>query len=291
MTSFKYTAATLALLMASGMAYAANSTQQQPAAQGGPECPAAGSVADADLPAECKTQAVMPKQDDMTTGAVETLQPDPNATTTTEMPKQDSTATRTTAATVVPKSYNATASETKADTGTAEIPKTDDTATGSATTVQPEATAATTTTEMPKLDDTAAGSVTTEQPETTTAATTEMPKQDSVAATAAVTEEVTAANVNSGNAVLASQFMGQTVYSGSNENVGEINDIVMNRDLDNVIAIIGVGGFLGIGEKDVAIPIEEITVVKDENNNLKLTVAATKEQLEAAPAFDRTALK
>ncbi len=92
------------------------------------------------------------------------------------------------------------------------------------------------------------------------------------------------------NSVLASQFIGQTVYSAANENVGEINDLVMSKDLDNIVAIIGVGGFLGIGEKDVAIPVGQLTATKDANNALKLTTAATKEQLEAAPAFDRTAL-
>ncbi len=207
MTSFKYTAATLALFLASGLSYAANTTtattaEQPAAAQKGPECPAVGTVAEADLSAECKNEAAMPAQDGTTTtGAAGTVQPDSNAAATTEMPKQDATA--------------------PAD------------------------------------------------------ATTE----------AAVTE------AKASSSVLASQFMGQTVYSAANENVGEINDIVMNRELDNVVAIIGVGGFLGIGEKDVAISIEEITAVKDENNNLKLTIAATKEQLEAAPAFDRTALK
>lgn len=91
--------------------------------------------------------------------------------------------------------------------------------------------------------------------------------------------------------VLASQFMGQTVYSTANESVGEINDIVLNKDLNTVTAVIGVGGFLGIGEKDVAIPIDQIKVAKDDNNAMRLTIGMTKADLEAAPAFDRTAAK
>ncbi len=273
MTSFKYTAATLALLLASGLSYAANtttttSTTEQPAAaQKGPECPAAGTVAEADLPADCKSEAAMPMQDGTsTTGAAEAVQPDANAAaTTTELPKQDNAAATTT-----------------------ELPKQDGTAT-TATGANADGTknnAVATNKEAPEA---APG---TDQPQNTTAAatTTEMPKQDA-AAPAEVATETAVTEAKASSSVLASQFMGQTVYSASNENVGEINDIVMNRDLDNVVAIIGVGGFLGIGEKDVAISIEEITAVKDENNNLKLTIAATKEQLEAAPAFDRTALK
>jgi hypothetical protein len=52
--------------------------------------------------------------------------------------------------------------------------------------------------------------------------------------------------------------------------------------------IVGVGGFLGLGEKDVALPLEKIKISKDENNNVKLTVAASREELNNAPAFDKT---
>jgi sporulation protein YlmC with PRC-barrel domain len=115
-------------------------------------------------------------------------------------------------------------------------------------------------------------------------------KTPAAGATDTMTTGSVSAAASDANSVLASQFIGQTVYSATNENVGEINDLVMSKDLDNIVAIIGVGGFLGIGEKDVAIPVSQLTATKDANNALKLTTAATKEQLEAAPAFDRTAL-
>lgn len=246
MTAFKYSAATLALLFASGMAYAQDSTtvQPQPGAEKKIECPAPGSVAEADLPMECKNKdststSEMPKPADSTSGSAATGAP------------QADTAAGTATTTEVPKQYNATGTET--------TPESDPNAT------------ATTTTEVLKQDNQA----------TSTSATT----------TEGVTTG-TAPAVNPATVVLASQFMGQIVYSAANENVGEINDLVMNKDLgNNIVAIIGVGGFLGIGEKDVAIPIDQITVVKDENNNMRLTIAASKEQLEAAPPFDRTALR
>lgn len=109
--------------------------------------------------------------------------------------------------------------------------------------------------------------------------------------TDSATTTVGNAQVNPADAVLASQFMGQAVYTAANENIGEINDLIMNKELDNIVAVVGVGGFLGIGEKDVAIPINDIKVVKDTDNALRLTIAASKEQLEALPAFDRTAMK
>lgn len=147
----------------------------------------------------------------------------------------------------------------------------------------------------------AAGDVTNAQPPATstdpvTTGTTEVPKQDNTAAAPAApasdsaTTTVGNAEVPA-NAVLASQFMGQAVYTSANENIGEINDLIMNKELDNIVAVVGVGGFLGIGEKDVAIPIGDIKVVKDTDNTLRLTISASKEQLEALPVFDRTAMK
>ena len=214
MTPLKFSVATLALLCASGMAFAQDSTtvQPQPNAATTIECPAPGSVPEAELKPECKPGA--------STSAAPAAGTDPAMTGTAEAPKSDCD---------------------PAATGTAEAPAT--------------------TTELPKTGTAATG-----------------------------TENAVTA-VNPATAVLASRFMGQRVYSGGDENVGEINDLVMNAELDTVVAIIGVGGFLGIGEKDVAIPIDDITVTKDANNNMRLTIAASKEQLDAAPAFDRTVMK
>jgi sporulation protein YlmC with PRC-barrel domain len=128
-----------------------------------------------------------------------------------------------------------------------------------------------------------------------TTGTTEVPKQDTAETPAAPAPDSATTTVGNAevpaNAVLASQFMGQAVFTAANENIGEINDLIMNKELDNIVAIVGVGGFLGIGEKDVAIPIGDIAAVKDENNALRLTISASKEQLEALPVFDRTAMK
>jgi hypothetical protein len=148
----------------------------------------------------------------------------------------------------------------------------------------------------------AAGSASNAQPPAvstdpmTTGTTT--PAQENTAATPApapapdaATTTVGNAEVNPADAVLASQFMGQAVYTAANENIGEINDLIMNKELDNIVAVVGVGGFLGIGERDVAIPISDIKVTKDTDNSLRLTITASKEQLEALPAFDRTAMK
>lgn len=94
--------------------------------------------------------------------------------------------------------------------------------------------------------------------------------------------------VDAKNAVLATSFIGSSVYTAANENVGDINDLVFDDKGAVKAVIIGVGGFLGMGEKDVAVPLEKITVTRDESNAVKLTIQASKEELENAPAFDKT---
>lgn len=88
---------------------------------------------------------------------------------------------------------------------------------------------------------------------------------------------------------LASQFMGQTIFTAAGENIGDVNDLVLNKDGNGMLAVVGVGGFLGIGEKNVAVPVEKITVKKNESGYLFLTTSTSKAELEAAPAFEQTA--
>jgi sporulation protein YlmC with PRC-barrel domain len=144
----------------------------------------------------------------------------------------------------------------------------------STTTTVPKATEGTTTTQQqppPATTDEAKEAQTTEQPATGTAG-------------------FTISGLEAGNVVMASSLIGSTVYSSANENIGDINDIVIAKDGKVLAAIIGVGGFLGLGEKDVAVPMDRIQFARDENNNMKFTISASREELEQAPAFDRTKL-
>jgi sporulation protein YlmC with PRC-barrel domain len=93
--------------------------------------------------------------------------------------------------------------------------------------------------------------------------------------------------------LLVSGFVGQAVYNGpSNDaaNIGTVNDMILGADGSPPAIVIGVGGFLGVGEKKVAIGFDRLSwVVRDEGKRW-LIVDATKEQLEKAPAFDRSAV-
>jgi sporulation protein YlmC with PRC-barrel domain len=139
-----------------------------------------------------------------------------------------------------------------------------------------------TTTVMPKKTD--EGTATTQPPSTdkTQAETTTQP--------AAGSSSLTVSGLEAGNVIMASSIIGSTVYTSANENVGHVNDIILGKDGKVQAVVVGVGGFLGLGEKDVAVPMDRIQFARDENNNMKFTVSASREELEQAPAFDRTKL-
>lgn len=88
---------------------------------------------------------------------------------------------------------------------------------------------------------------------------------------------------------LSDDLIGANVYSGPGddaETIGSVDDLVIAKDGEVVAGVIGVGGFLGIGEKDVAVPFAELQLDKDDVNAPRVVLAATKEQLNSAPAFD-----
>ncbi len=84
---------------------------------------------------------------------------------------------------------------------------------------------------------------------------------------------------------LASQIIGQSTVNAQNETIGDVNDLVTDRDGKIVAALIGVGGFLGIGEKDVAVSFNDLTLTRDENNDVKVTLDLSKETLSSAPDY------
>jgi hypothetical protein len=117
----------------------------------------------------------------------------------------------------------------------------------------------------------------------------EQPKTDETTAQQpATTDPGMAVKVDAKNAVLATSFIGSSVFTTTDENIGDINDMIFDDKGAIQAVIVGVGGFLGMGEKDVALPLSKITVTRDENNAIKLTVQASREELEQAPAFDKT---
>lgn len=110
----------------------------------------------------------------------------------------------------------------------------------------------------------------------------------------------------------AEALIGRTVENGNGDNLGEINNVIINEKGDVVAVVIGVGGFLGIGEKNVGVPFDDLdfktaeamndrTDTKEEkaeqktesvaarfdteHQDIRIVLNTTKEDLEAAPTF------
>ncbi|WEX87940.1 PRC-barrel domain-containing protein [Sinorhizobium garamanticum] len=86
--------------------------------------------------------------------------------------------------------------------------------------------------------------------------------------------------------IATSTYVGQAVYNAADESIGEINDLIIKKDGGVEAAVIGVGGFLGIGEKNVAVPFDRIEISEQADTAaLKLTTTETADTLKAAPEF------
>lgn len=89
------------------------------------------------------------------------------------------------------------------------------------------------------------------------------------------------ASVRLENGVRASKVIGSTVYNEQNERVGSVDDLIMTGDDKVTVAIISVGGFLGLGSKLVAVPFGQL---KRDADRVVLT-GATKDTLNGMPSF------
>lgn len=86
---------------------------------------------------------------------------------------------------------------------------------------------------------------------------------------------------------LASKFKGTDVVGSDDKKIGDVSDVLFDKDKKILAYIVGVGGFLGIGAKDVAIdPAAFQPVTGTDASDVKLRLSMTKDELNAAPAFE-----
>jgi sporulation protein YlmC with PRC-barrel domain len=88
---------------------------------------------------------------------------------------------------------------------------------------------------------------------------------------------------------LASKMLGFPVYTSAAadaEQIGEINDLVVGQDGNVTAVILGVGGFLGVGEKNVAVNYSDLQWTVAADNTERLVLETTREVLEAAVAVE-----
>lgn len=93
-------------------------------------------------------------------------------------------------------------------------------------------------------------------------------------------------SVQASNQWLASQLVGLTVIGAGNEKIGSISDLVVDQSGAIQAVVIGVGGFLGIGAKDIAVLLQAMTIVRDASGN-KASVQLSRQEIELAPSFQR----
>jgi high-affinity K+ transport system ATPase subunit B len=87
---------------------------------------------------------------------------------------------------------------------------------------------------------------------------------------------------------LTSLFIGQLVSNPAGETVGDINDLLFDKTGRVTVAVLGVGGFIGIGDKSVGVPFSSLGFSTGKDGKRVVTVALTKQALQAAPAFNAT---
>ena len=94
------------------------------------------------------------------------------------------------------------------------------------------------------------------------------------------------------NAMTVTHWYKQSVYDPSDSKIGEIMDVLMDRDGKVVALIVGVGVFLGMGEKDIAVPFKAVQFRTKDSNKWYPAMNTTKDVLKDAPGYkyDRTAV-
>ena len=93
------------------------------------------------------------------------------------------------------------------------------------------------------------------------------------------------------NSSTVTNWYKQNVYDTSNNKIGEVMDVLLDREGKVTALVIGVGGFLGAGEKDVMVPFTAVRVTTKDNNKWYLVMNSNKDALKNAKGFkyDRNA--
>ena len=115
-------------------------------------------------------------------------------------------------------------------------------------------------------------------PATTTAPDAAMPSTSAASGTYLTEQGATQISAN--------DYIGSAVYTSTDESIGSVTNLILEENGGIVAAVVGVGGFLGLGAKDVAVPMDKLTVTRDTaNGTIRLTTTETAETLKAAPEF------
>lgn len=81
-----------------------------------------------------------------------------------------------------------------------------------------------------------------------------------------------------------SDYYNQSVYDEKDNKIGDVSDLLVENGGKVNTAMVGVGGFLGVGEKNVAVPFDSLKVVEKDGKRY-LMLKTTKDALETAPGY------
>lgn len=84
----------------------------------------------------------------------------------------------------------------------------------------------------------------------------------------------------------ASQLIGQTLTTALNQSVGTIKDIVIESDGKVAAVLVGVGGFLGIGERSVPIALRHLVITPVAGNRIMVQTSLSREAIDQAATHD-----
>ncbi len=85
-------------------------------------------------------------------------------------------------------------------------------------------------------------------------------------------------------AISAARVKGTTIYNTAGDSIGHVEDVILDKMSDRIMfAVLGFGGFLGIGEKYHAVPWSLLDYDKDKGGYV---VPLSKDALKAAPVYD-----
>ena len=85
----------------------------------------------------------------------------------------------------------------------------------------------------------------------------------------------------------ADMLEGTRVYGMGDEDVGEVGELVLDDAGKVKDVVLDVGGFLGIGERNVAVPMDQLQIIRNEDgSDLRVYIDATQESLEALPEYE-----
>jgi sporulation protein YlmC with PRC-barrel domain len=87
------------------------------------------------------------------------------------------------------------------------------------------------------------------------------------------------------NSVTVTHWYKQNIYDPADNKIGEVMDVLLDAEGKATALVVGVGGFLGAGEKDVLVPFNAVRATTKDNNKWYLVMNTTKDALKNAKGF------